>query len=153
MGFLTSFIVMLGGFYWVTYVIHEFGYLPWSISALLFLGFCGFGALNFPLFTVAAFKISERWNPRQASLKTQAIWQLLGLPALFTLIEWAIPKLFPWYLGHCLYHFPVLIQLSDTTGTLFLTFSLLSLGGLFTLAFKKEPKKTALRWAVIPLTL
>jgi apolipoprotein N-acyltransferase len=27
-GFFTSFVVMLGGFYWVTFVIHEFGGLP-----------------------------------------------------------------------------------------------------------------------------
>src|SRR4051794_1995883 len=47
-GFLVSLVIQGGVFYWVTYVIHVFGYLPWVVAGLLYFGFCGFAALNFP---------------------------------------------------------------------------------------------------------
>jgi apolipoprotein N-acyltransferase len=62
LGFLTSFIIMLGGFYWVIYVIHEFGYLPWVVAVLLYVGFCGFGALNFPVYSSAVFFLNRKLN-------------------------------------------------------------------------------------------
>lgn len=129
-GFLTSFIIMLGGFYWVIYVLHEFGYLPWGVAVLLYMGFCGFGALNFPLYTTAVHWLRTRLNLDSLRSPWLEIWYSLSLPALFTLIEYAVPKLFPWYTAHCLYRMPWLTQPAELTGSLFLSFSLFSLGSV-----------------------
>lgn len=139
-GFLTSFVVNAGGFYWVVYTIHEFGYLPWVVSALLYLAFCGFGALNFPLFTGVATFLHERIRFAEKPAWLTALWFTLGLPALFTLPEYFIPKLFPFYAGHCLYWLPVLTQVSELTGSIFLSFAAYSLGGNLTLLWLHRRK-------------
>jgi apolipoprotein N-acyltransferase len=126
-GFLCSFIIMLGGFYWVTYVLHEFGYLPWPVAGLLYLGFCGFGALNFPLYVGLL-----SWMDRRLKFAPhrRVLWIGLGLPALYTLVEFFVPKLFPWYAGHCFYNWPLLIQISEFTGSISLTFAIFSIGSV-----------------------
>jgi len=153
-GFFTSFIIMLGGFYWVTYVIHEFGNLPWGISALLFLGFCGFGALNFPIFSMAAFWLQEKWLKKALSPKAQGFWFAVALPSLFTLCEWAIPKLFPWYVSHAFYRQLWLIQICELTGATFLTFSLYSLGsfGGWFFTTSQEKRKQAWGYCLVPIS-
>ncbi|NDC23583.1 MAG: apolipoprotein N-acyltransferase [Proteobacteria bacterium] len=128
LGFLTSLIIMLGGFYWVTYVIHEFGYLPWWLSFLIFLAFCGFGALNFPIFFTAANFLHQRIAPHKRSSYFLSFWFSLFLPALFSTVEYFFPKIFPWYLGHCLYKATYLTQIIEYTGSLFLSFMIYSLG-------------------------
>lgn len=134
-GFLTSFCVMVGGFYWVTYVLHTFGDMNWAFAVLLFLGFCGFGALNFPLFTWAIYELETRFRISQARDQTVDLWYAVGYPALFALIEYGCPKLFPWYLGHCLYRAVWMIQIAEFTGSLIFTFAVMSMGGvLFRLA-------------------
>jgi apolipoprotein N-acyltransferase len=127
-GFFVSFIIMLGGFYWIVYVIHEFGFLPWSVSALLFLGFCGFGALNFPLYLGAATVLGRKIELERRPQWWLVVWFTLALPALFTGIEFLIPKLFPWYVGHCLYRMVWLTQISEITGSSYMTFMLFSVG-------------------------
>lgn len=154
-GFLTSFIIMLGGFYWVTYVIHEFGFLPWSISALLFLCFCGFGALNFPLFTVLAYWFNKKISLSNLNRYQWGFWFSLALPALFTAVEWVVPKLFPWSVGHSLYQQLWLIQICEITGESFLTFCIYSLGsvlGLFIFSRKEDPSCPR-QFALIPISL
>jgi apolipoprotein N-acyltransferase len=156
-GFLCSFIIMLGGFYWVTYVLHEFGYLPWGVAGLLYLGFCGFGALNFPLYVglLAWFDRRLTFGPSQ-----RAIWIAVGLPALYATIEFFVPKLFPWYAGHCLYDWPLAIQISEFTGSIFLTFAIFSVGsvlGAYAFSDARYPSSPkpwivifpAIFWAVI----
>jgi len=154
-GFFTSFIIMLGGFYWVTYVIHEFGGLSWFTSGLLFLGFCGFGALNFPVFTLIAHSIRGRFLTKQPSVRLCAFWFLVGFPALFTLIEWLIPKLFPWYLGHALYRQLWLIQFCEITGASFLTFAIFSLGSTLGWCFFTPPRlpRPSKRFLLFPLSI
>lgn len=129
-GFLCSFVVMLGGFYWVTYVIHVFGYLPWSVAILLYLGFCGFGALNFPIFAGVASVIHDRFKPHLRHSPIPELWFAIGLPALFTLIEFVVPKLFPWSISHSLYRTLWTNQIAELAGSSFLTFALYSLGSV-----------------------
>lgn len=123
-GYLTSLIIMLGGFYWITYVIHEFGQLSWGLSLFLFFCFCGFGALNFPLFSFLLFSLKRRENFR----KLFPLWSIIGIPALFTCVEWSVPKLFPWYVGHSLYRQLWFIQFTELTGSSILSFTIFSLG-------------------------
>ena len=130
-GFLTSFFIMLGGFYWVVYVIHVFGYLPWSVSTLLYLVFCGFGALNFPLFLIAAYRLNQRVQWQSLSPFWQLTWLTVALPALFTFIEFLTPKLFPWFIGHTFYHSLWVNQIAELTGSAALTFGTYSLGSAF----------------------
>jgi apolipoprotein N-acyltransferase len=133
-GFLTSFFVMLGGFYWVVYVIHEFGYMSWTVSILLYLGFCGFGALNFPIFSALATWWQRRLKITERGSFEIGLWYSIFLPLLFTFTEYLIPKLFPWYVGHSLYQSRWANQIVEITGSEFLTFCIYSAGsvaGLF----------------------
>ncbi len=130
-GFVISIVVNAGGFFWMVYTIHVFGYLPWSVSVLIFLVFCGFGALNVPLFVAVAAWIQRERDVLAFSPLLRSLWFVLGLPALFTVFEFTVPKLFPVYFGHCFYWIPWLTQIVELTGAPFLSFSVYSLGGLF----------------------
>ncbi|MBI1860196.1 MAG: apolipoprotein N-acyltransferase [Deltaproteobacteria bacterium] len=153
-GFWVSCVIMLGGFYWVTYVIHNFGFLPWSVSGLLFAGFCGFGALNFPVSAAVTYAVDRRWGVSQ-NTRLAPIWWIVVYPAFFTLIEWLIPKLFPWHIGHCLYHTSWLNQIAEVTSTPFLTFLLLSTGAALTVVCYPPAGavKATRRWLATPAGL
>jgi apolipoprotein N-acyltransferase len=154
-GFLSSFFVMLGGFYWVIYVIHEFGYLPWAVSVLLYIGFCGFGALNFPLFSLAAFWLQRKLDILRMKSFHVELWYALGLPLLFTIIEWLIPKLFPWYVGHCLYQSRWANRIVEITGSEFLTLCIYSLGSVLGMLClrKRFANPPRIRAVAIPMAL
>src|SRR5690349_15585036 len=49
-GFWLNFFMTLGGFYWVTYVLQEFGNIPWILAVIGLLLFCTFGQPQFMLF-------------------------------------------------------------------------------------------------------
>ncbi len=123
--YLTSFVLLLGGFYWVTYVIHVFGFLPWWFSFVLFLGFCGIGALNYPVF---GFFHALLYRRIHKNIAFGCVW---GVPALFTLCEYGVGKLFPWGVGHALFRVPLLFQICDLTGAYFLTFLVFQVGASF----------------------
>lgn len=155
-GFLHSTWLMIGGFYWIVYVIHVFGYLPWAVSALLFVGFCGIAAINLPLFLGTLAWIHERIRARtKVSATWGSLWYAIGIPALFTVCEYCVPKIFPWHVGDCLYKVPVLIQISEITGALFLGFAMFSLGSVAAAALDGERAPFPMRkWAwAIPGTL
>jgi apolipoprotein N-acyltransferase len=92
-------------------------------------------------------QISKREFSHFASL-----WLVIGFPALFTLIEYLIPKLFPWNIGHCLFEQLFLIQTADITGSYYFSFCVFSLGaaigGIFGWPYKM--KKV---WITFPLLL
>jgi len=149
LGFLASLVVNLGGFWWIIYTIHIFGYLPYWIATLIFLIFCGFGALNVPLFAASA-----AWLHRRVHLRTQrpvllALWFTLGLPAGFVVLEFLVPKLFPFYFGHALYWLPWLTQICEVAGSQILTFAVMSAGGALTLAWLGRYR----HWRVHPLAV
>jgi len=127
-GFFSSCIIMVGGFYWVTHVLEEFGQLSTAFSLALFVGFCGFGALNFPLFTFLLHWFSQKldWQNRNEPYRF-GIWVSLAIPALFSVVEWGTPKLFPWMVGHSLFRSIWAIQITEFTGVSFLSFALFSL--------------------------
>ncbi len=137
-GFITSLVIMAGGFYWVVYVLHIFGHLPWIVAALLYLVFSGFGALNFPLFSAGLY-VAHRRHP---SLRDSAWWWVLGVPALFTLLEYLIPKLFPWYVGHAFFETHWITQAIEFTGSSFLTFLIFTWGGLGAYLFHQRKTGT-----------
>ncbi len=149
-GFAASSVIMAGGFYWVVYVIHVFGDIPWVFSALLYVVFAGLGALNFPLFSVALFRIHRRFP----SLQTNAGWYALGVPSLFCVVEWVVPKLFPWQVGHAYYRQLWLIQPVEITGTLLLSFLVFSWGAVAAATTLRLGNATKLKRAItIPIGL
>ena len=150
-GLFVSFTLMVGGGYWVVYVLHVFGYLPWSVAALLFLGFCSFAALNFPLFAVAVY-----WIDRWASSKNMSdgVKLVCVFPAVFCVAEYFVPKLFPWYLGHCLFKTVWLNQIAEITGALFLSFLLVCWGGaIYGVVFGSAAGSIGRRWLIVPAAL
>lgn len=157
-GFWVSCIIMIGGFYWVTYVIHVFGYLPWSVAILLFACFCGLGALNFPLAAVGNFIVERRlllWKNERKNERFRGTWYAIGYPALFTVVEYLVPKLFPWQLGHALYQTFWLNQIVEITGTTFLSFLLMSWGSALTVCFvpPRGVPRVSWKWCLVPAAL
>ncbi len=149
-GFISSYIIMLGGFYWISYVIHVFGYLPWSVSIVIYLFFSLFGALNFPIFFIISFVIKKRFSLNNLEEKRTAIYYLFLLPAIFTLVEFITPKLFPWYIGHSLSKALFINQIAEITGSSFLSFLIYSFGSSLFLILK-IPKYIKSTLVLIPL--
>ena len=109
-GWAAQFVFTLIGFHWVAHTAHEFGHLPWPVSALALFLFCALAHLFVPLAGLVWALLRSRMHlPR---------WALLGLlPALTALGEFAWPMIFPWNLGYAWLwgHLPV-YQLAEYTG-------------------------------------
>src|SRR6476469_2023311 len=73
-GFWLSFFMSLGGFYWVAFVLQEFGGLNWPLSVLGLLDFCIFGQPQFFLFAPLLKKfqleqaLTKKWSPWKTCL-------------------------------------------------------------------------------------
>ncbi|MBY0369654.1 apolipoprotein N-acyltransferase [bacterium] len=149
-GFIASVVIMLGGFYWAVYTLHLFGNLPWTAAGALYLVFCGLGALNFPAFTWALFRIYKSIP----ALRANAYWYAVGIPALFALIEFLVPKLFPWCLGHSFYQALWLNQIVEWTGSSFLSYLACSWGALgAAIFFASDEVEYARRALIVPVGL
>jgi apolipoprotein N-acyltransferase len=131
-GYLSAYLMILGGGYWTAYVLHEYGPLPWIAAVPIFLLYAFIGALNFPLFMGLACLCYQNFDLETHSVRRE-LWYGLGFPALFTVVEFLVPKLFPWYLGHCLFNVPWMIQISEITGSIFLSFLVFCVGSTFAL--------------------
>lgn len=153
-GFVASLVIMWGGFYWVVYVLHEFGHLPWAAAAALYLAFCGLGALNFPLFVGLGAFLGRRLRDSRPGLRLA--WLTFGLPALFVTLEYLVPKLFPWYVGHALYRQVWLTQIVELTGSPVLSFGILSWGSALWALFTRDEKdspSSAVKLLALPALL
>ena len=92
-GWIAQFVLTLIGFHWVAHTAHEFGHLPWAVSALVLLLFCSLAHLYVPAAGLAWSLCRSRGNlPR---------WACLGLiPVITALFEYAWPMIFPWNFGY-----------------------------------------------------
>ncbi len=120
-GIALSFLVSIGGFFWVAYVLHQFGALPWPLAILgliLFgaLGVCQPQFLAFPLL----YRLVQRLDSRAIGLK-----QPLILTTLYVAIDWLLPKLFVDTAGHSQYTAQWLRQVADLGGAFLLTFMII----------------------------
>lgn len=90
---LTQFILTLIGFHWITYLVYEFGQLPWVLGVAALILFSALVHLYIPLSAVFVFLISKKLKLNQALL-----------PFLFALslglTERVWPSIFPWHLGY-----------------------------------------------------
>lgn len=117
-GIWLSIVMSLGGFYWVAFVLQEFGNLPWSLSILgLFL----FSIGGQPQFLVFAplYRLIQIRKPKQLRY---GLAQALFLTVLYTGLDWFAPRLFMDTLGQAFYLAKNLRQIADIGGTSLLTF-------------------------------
>jgi apolipoprotein N-acyltransferase len=118
----------LAPFFWIANVAREFGHLPWVPSALLAVLFATVGGANVTVFVTLAAFLHRRFALEQRSGRFLALWFSVGIPALYALTEWAIPKIFPWYLPTAIYRQVYLIQIIELTGLSFLSFAIFGVG-------------------------
>lgn len=115
---LFSFLITLMGFYWVAYVLQNFGGLPWSIAILMLMAF-GLGCQ--PQFAMLAL-IGPRRD--EARLPLSPLVRAVSFASLYTALDFLSPKLFRDSLGHSLHAFVALKQIAELTGVWGLTFLL-----------------------------
>jgi apolipoprotein N-acyltransferase len=140
-GFLAGYLMGLGGGYWVAFVLHSFGDLPWPVAIAILLLVCGLEALNIPIFVGVATWLKFKLRIESEPSRWRPWWFVVGLPALFVVFEYLIPKLFPFYLGHAFAKVPLLIQISEITGSLFLSFVITSVGSTAALYYHASTLK------------
>ena len=105
LGWLAGTVTNLGGFHWVSSLLHDFGHMPTELSISLCTGLCILQGLVFALWAYSIRKI-----------RAKSIW--ISAPALFIFIEMLFPMLFPWYYGNSQYNFVPAIQIADIFGVL-----------------------------------
>lgn len=131
-GFLTGLVTNFGGFWWISEVLRDFGYLPpyitWPLTALN-------AAYQGLVFAIAAAVLARRL--RHGEL---CIWRFA---AIFTVVEWLFPMLFPWFLGNGQYRFLPAIQIAELGGVPAVTFVMVVMNGavyrLLAARVRREP--------------
>ncbi len=90
-------LISLGGFFWVAYVIHEFGGLPWVASIFGLLLFSLIGQPQWLFFAPLARRqlLKSLDQPRG-----RVLFSMLWLAAAYTALDWLVPKLFRDTFGH-----------------------------------------------------
>ncbi|MDX9719387.1 MAG: apolipoprotein N-acyltransferase [Myxococcota bacterium] len=108
-GALFGFVTNLGGFYWLSGLLRDFGHLPGWLAWLLCLLLVAYQGL---VFAISAAIV--QWVRRR--LAEQPMWAV-GMPVLLA-IEFAFPMLFPWYYGNSQYLFLPAVQVAELLGVL-----------------------------------
>ncbi len=146
-GWLTQFLLSLIGFYWVAYVSHEFGYLPWVVSALVLLLFAACVHIYFAVAAAIGFWLKKR-------LRLSDFSALLVMISLVVLAEGWWPSLFPWNLGYpwLAAHLP-LAQIADTIGFLGLSWSTHLISAVIAYLFIKRDRTLSIVAITVGLAL
>jgi apolipoprotein N-acyltransferase len=105
-GWLTGFVTNIGGFYWIDYLLQEFGHLPPAASVPITIVMAMYQGLVFGLWA-ALMRIGQL----RAGLPL-----LVAAPAGFVLAEAIIPLIFPWYMANGQAPFIWASQILDLTG-------------------------------------
>ncbi len=108
LGWLAGTVTNIGGFHWVSSLLHDFGHMEVWLSNTLCAGFGIMQGLVFALWA---------WSIRK--LRTKSIWT--SSCALFVAIEMLFPMLFPWFYGNSQYNFVPAVQIADIFGVLGVT--------------------------------
>lgn len=114
MGFVTNF----GGFWWISEVLFNFGHLPWFVSWPL-------TALN-AFYQGLMWALVAWWWVRARRRGEVPIWKLA---AIFAVVEWLFPMIFPWYLSNSQYRFLPAIQIAELGGVMAITFMIVAFNG------------------------
>jgi len=87
--------VILYGFYWVVYTLHEFGGMPWVVAAIVFM--LGLGALG-----VLPWLVGYFWQPfhrfvgQKILKRSNLVVSCLALAIALCVFEWLDVRAFPW---------------------------------------------------------
>lgn len=116
LGFLAGLSTNLGGFYWISHVLREFGHMgpapSWGLTVLV----ASYQALVFALATGLSAHVATRFD-------RPVLW-FLAFPVLFTACESLVPFIFPWYFANGQQRFHAVTQFVEVTGVAGLTFLL-----------------------------
>ncbi len=114
LGALMGLVTNFGGFWWVSEVLSNFGHLPGYISWPLTLLNAFYQGLMYALVCYLIVKL----RPRVGRFGP------IGFSAVFMLVEFVFPLLFPWYFGNSQYRFLPVIQIAEVTGVMGVTFTM-----------------------------
>ncbi len=121
-GIWLSYFMSIGGFYWVAYVLKEFGNLPWLLSILGLQLFSIFGQPQFIFFAFLAKKSQQLKELNFLEIRKPLGTIIVSTAALYTGMDWALPKMFLDTLGHGLGSAQHIKQIADIGGAHLLTF-------------------------------
>ncbi len=127
-GWVTSSVIGWGTAYWVVHVLHEFSGMPSWVAFVIFIFASAFVALSFAVFAGCAAWLQSRMRWNTKGPWTKSLWFAVALPALFTVVDFLVPQIFPCSIGHALYAVPWVNQIVEITGVPFLTFAIFATG-------------------------
>lgn len=111
LGWLFGTVALIGGFYWLTYTIHVFAFMPWIVAGIGCALLCAAQATQFAIFGLI-YSIARR---------NGFFGPVIAGTVIFVAAEFVCPQLFPHYFGASQYLQLPLIQISDITGVMGVT--------------------------------
>lgn len=136
---VSQFLLTIIGFHWISYVSHEFGFMPWPLAILVLLLFASAMYLYIPFAVVLARYLGMKLKLKVASqLALMALFHVLG--------EAYWPDLFSWNLGYTLYWSKLPIyQTADVFGFLGLSLILHLVNALIVWVILRKDSRTAMK--------
>jgi apolipoprotein N-acyltransferase len=123
LGLLTGLIAHIGIFYWIAYVVVQYGYLPIYIGIVAMLLLAAYTSLYTACFAMGI-----------ALLRNMSIPFFLSAPLLWTILEYIRSHFltgFPWEnLAYSQYLYRDIIQISDMTGTYGISFAIVLINAI-----------------------
>ncbi len=116
LGSVAGLATNLGGFYWISHVLREFGHMDPAPAWVLTVLVASYQALPFALATGLSAHVATRFD-------RPFLW-FLAFPVLFTACEFLVPFIFPWYFANGQQRFHAVTQVVEVTGVSGLTFLL-----------------------------
>lgn len=146
-------VTNVGGFWWISEVLRDFGHLPfyvyWPLTALnsFYQGL---------MFAVVGLLVA-RTGQRRAAAGQDPLVPVWQVAAIYTIVEWLYPMIFPWYLANGQYRFLPAIQIAELGGVMCVTFVMVAFNaGLHRLwvhrALRDDPARPALPRRALILT-
>lgn len=135
---LSGTVTNIGGFYWVSSLLEDFGHMPFVVSMLLC---AGMGIIQGLVFAI--------WGWLVRKIDAKSIWT--SAAAAFVGVEAFFPMLFPWYYANSQYNFVQAVQTADIFGVLGVTFLLVVCNVLIfdvsrTLWLRRRDKSVRFNW-------
>ena len=145
-GLWTGLITNVGGFWWLTGMLMDFGHFSIAIAIPICLLMCAYQGLVF----AAAAGLT-----RLITLHTTGslLWVA---PTVFTAVEFITPLIFPWYMANGQYRFYPVTQIVEVTGVSGLTFLIIFVNAALyeaQKAWRERRRDYAYRVAFLTVTL
>ncbi len=144
LGWLAGWVTNLGGFYWLVYLLEQFGHFSFVPSLLLYALDAAWQGLVFALFALGVRVLESR----------AGAGPVLAAPVAMVVAEQVVPFIFPWFFGNGQMRLPVVTQIADATGVSGITFVVVTGNAALWVALraalaKERPSPLALTWAVL----